>query len=208
MRSCSPVINWEELLELRGTSPSFHLPIPHSRQPHIGIYVLCMAQNTTFSRLHPSLSSSVPFPLQATRLPWLLCCATPTHPPVLGGSSPSLLSLLCSGQRNRASLSPSFWLPQHSPKVLCVSVIVVCVCVCMRVCAGECWCTEALNLLELGLQTVVNHVMWVLGTEIGSSGRTASVVFLFLLLFVLFLTSKQSLQPKTLLVYSSGASPD
>lgn len=50
-------------------------------------------------------------------------------------------------------------------------------CVCMRVCAGECWCwpwQEVLNPSELELQTLVSHVMWVLGKELRSSGRAAS----------------------------------
>lgn len=47
----------------------------------------------------------------------------------------------------------------------------------MRVCAGECWCwprQEVLNPSELELQTLVSHVMWVLGKELRFSGRAAS----------------------------------
>ena len=63
----------------------------------------------------------------------------------------------------------------------------VCVCVCMDVCvcmlvyvtcvqvpteARE----EELDPLDLKLQVVVSHPMWVLGTELGSSGRAASSI--------------------------------
>lgn len=48
-----------------------------------------------------------------------------------------------------------------------------CVCVCVLICAYECsacrvW-KRMSDLLELELQAVVSHSIWVLGTELGSS---------------------------------------
>jgi hypothetical protein len=53
----------------------------------------------------------------------------------------------------------------------------VCVCVCVCVHSHECSCPESktLNLLEVDLQEV-SHPPWVLGTELGFSGRLSTLI--------------------------------
>jgi hypothetical protein len=51
--------------------------------------------------------------------------------------------------------------------------VCMCVCVCGR-CVGTCGDQKrVLDLLELELQVVMNHPIWVLGTKLGSPGRAA-----------------------------------
>jgi hypothetical protein len=54
-----------------------------------------------------------------------------------------------------------------------------CVSLCMDVYTCECahvWSAEALDLLELDLQAFWRQLMWVLGTEFGSSAKAVCVL--------------------------------
>lgn len=91
---CSPVIGTESYFS--------KLHLPHTQQPPNRN--LCTLHRLEHDFLTPPCLFYVPFLWPATSSPWLLRCGTPTHPPILSVTSPSpLLSLLCSGQRNRAS---------------------------------------------------------------------------------------------------------
>lgn len=59
-------------------------------------------------------------------------------------------------------------------------ILVICICVCLCVvCALRCRCLERSEVsdpLELELQVVVNHAVWVLGTKLGSFARAVSAL--------------------------------